>query len=134
MTAPYKKRAKSGWNTDKHESNRGERTYEPTDIEEQLSEESKLSPVQQKKKPNKSEKKVKPLISDLKWALKWARGKGLRSLIEQTDQSYFSSHRQSLYQRAKKALPTLREGVNNPELSNKVKKHIRELLEQVGDE
>lgn len=135
MTAPYKKRAKAGWSSDKDESNKAERAYEPDDIADQVSEKSLVSAVVTKKKPSKREKEIKKHINDLKWALKWARGKGLESLKEYKDgDAYFGSHKLELYRDAKKALPILREEVNKLDLPSKIKKHIRELLDQVGDE
>jgi hypothetical protein len=134
MTAPYKKRADT-WSRDKKESNKAERAYEPTDIEDQLAEESALAPAVKKKKPSKKEKELKSHISNLKWAIKWARNGSLDELKKSGGLGgIFDSHRQRLYQDAKKAIPILREEVNNPDLPSKLKKHIKELLDKVKEE
>lgn len=131
MTAPYKKRAKSGYNTDKTISNRSERKFEETEIKEQLSDETKVGPKPAKPKVSNFEKSIKKELSDLKWAIKGTRGLGLENLIKRNQGDYFSSHYHELYRRAKLAIPVLEKALDNPECSSKVKKLIKDLLQKV---
>lgn len=133
MTAPYKKRAKAGYNNDKEISNRSERTYEVKDIQSHLEETSKIKPLSKKKEP-KVDKDLLSHISNLKWALKSASGKELKYLIVRNEDGYFAHHYQSLYQRARVAIPILRAKLLENDLTNKVKKQVKELLDQVPNE
>lgn len=58
MTAPYKKRAKTGWNSDKEQSNKDERTFVKEEINELLtmdeSQELDKAPKKRKKKASKA--------------------------------------------------------------------------------
>lgn len=74
MTAPYKKRALSGWNHDKKQSNRDERQYEPVEIEDQTTEKSSVGKKTDKKKVSSREKKILSLLRSARWALKMAGG------------------------------------------------------------
>jgi hypothetical protein len=132
MTAPYKKRAKAGWNTDKTQSNRDERNYEPVDVAEQVAETSKLRKVTDKKKPSKLEREVKKALDDVKWALRWTTDGDIESLRNPPEamNQWSRNYRQELYQAAKKSLPKLHEYLKM-ELPNKLRKHILEVLEKV---
>jgi len=135
MTAPYKKRALSGWNHDKKQSNRDERQYEPNDIKDQTAEESKLLSTK-KKKPTKTDKNTTRAISNLRYALK--RGGGsLEALKEKANKlpsdSWSTGWYMRMYQDARKEIPYLRELLQNPETTSKIRRQLKELLDQVGD-
>ena len=135
MTAPYKKRALSGWNHDKKQSNRDERQYEPNDIKDQVAEESKVL-SKPKNKPTKTDKNITRSISNLRYALK--RGGGsLEALKEKANKlpsdSWSTGWYMRMYQEARVAIPELRELLQNPETKSKIRRQIQELLDQVGD-
>lgn len=132
MTAPYKKRAKSGYNTDKASSNRAERTYSEVEINSQLTHESKVGAKAAKQKISKIETELRPHISKLKRATNVSGGCGLEGLTKkaQNRDSFFSSYYNELYRDAKKAIPVLQEHQNHPDLPSKVKKLIKELLDK----
>jgi hypothetical protein len=130
MTAPYKKRAKAGWSSDKKESNRSERSYEEVEISEQVVETTKVG---SNKKPKLSwkERQVKNMLSDLKYAFKLSKG-NIEDLNKHTD-SWSGSWRQSYYQKCKKYLPMIKNTVKDEDLSNKVKKQMNEVLDCFGE-
>jgi len=65
MTAPYKKRAKSGWNHDKEQSNKDERAFEKREIDQLTNgvEDNKILPVD--KKPKKKPLKAKDVANKI---------------------------------------------------------------------
>lgn len=130
MTAPYKKRAKAGWNRDKAQSNRDERQYEAKDVEDHMAEETRRGPA--KKKLSYKEREVKAMISDIRWALKIARGKGLESLKQSGTEpdSWMRSYYQRYYQLAMRAIPKLKVVANDADLPSKVRRQIAEILEK----
>lgn len=131
MTAPYKKRAKAGYNTDKSISNKSERKFEDIEIKEQQSETTKVTPATEKAKTTKIEKDIKRHLSNLKWAVRNSKGMGLEQLRKKDPSSFMSHYHFELYRDAKIAIPVLQEALNHPELPSKVKKLIRELLDKV---
>lgn len=132
MTAPYKKRAKAGYNNDKSVSNRAERTYEPKDIKDHLETESKTRAAVKSKAP-KVDGKILSDITNLKWALKSSQGNGLESLkTKWKDDSFFSSHYNRLYRDATASIPYLRKALET-DIPSKIKKQIRELLAQLPE-
>ena len=130
MTAPYKKRAKAGYNNDKSTSNRAERSFESKEIQEQFQEVTKSGSLG-KKKNNKGSKEILRSIGDLKYALKLAAGHGLKTLTEAQGNDFYTRHYNIIYQKACLAIPYLKEKFNNADVDNKIKKQIKELLDQL---
>lgn len=133
MTAPYKKRAKAGWNSDKTLSNKSERRFEEVEIKEQLSNESKIQSASEKKPKSKIEESIKTHLSSMKWAIRSSKGLGLENLLTQSraqQGGYFAGHYSELYRSAKLAQPILEQALNDPELPSKIKKLIKELLQK----
>lgn len=133
MTAPYKKRAKAGWNSDKEVANRSERAYEEVDINDQVAETTKVG---SKKKPKLSwkEKEIKRMLQDLKYAHKLSKGNIEDLNYKESRDSWSNQIRQVYYQKVKKYLPRIKLVVNDEDISNKVKKHMREILDMYGEE
>lgn len=126
MTAPYKKRAKAGWNNDKAAANRSERIYEPKDVSEQLAEET---PHKAKKKPSRGEKKLLNMLRDVKWAIKFSRG-DIENLNVH-DGTWSGSMKQERYQLCKRAVPYFQEELKRDDLDNKLRRRIEEALERL---
>jgi hypothetical protein len=130
MTAPYKKRALAGWNHDKKQSNKDERKIEPKEVAEQLNE--TVKPQGKRTKKNSKEKKVQAMCRAVKWALK--RGDGRVDSLKfkaLREDGWFRSHYERMYQDCKNKLPQLKEMVDDQELSSKVRRQIREILDSV---
>ena len=133
MTAPYKKRAKAGWNNDKKLANKSERRFEENEIKEQLSNESKIQSSSEKKPKSKIEESIKEHLSSMKWAIRSSKGLGLENLLTQSRSQqggYFAGHYSDLYRRANIAKPILEQALLEPELPRKIKKLIKELLQK----
>jgi len=133
MTNPYKKRAKAGWNSDKKESNRAERNYEETDIDDQLAETTKVGAKTKKAKSSKEDKKLLSIVRDLRFCVKLSGG-DVESLSKASkNRDWFDSIRQSYYQKCRKGIPELKKALENKDLDKKVRKQIEEVLDKVGD-
>lgn len=128
MTAPYKKRAKAGWNRDKKQSNRDERAYEAVEVAEQALEETKHK--SKVKVLSSEEKAIKAKIRSIRWAVKLSRGNGIESLNRHGD-NWMDSLYQEYYQKAKKAIPELEKLLSDDRLSNKLRREIEEILSKV---
>ena len=133
MTNPYKKRAKAGWNSDKKESNRAERNYEETDIDDQLAETTKVGAKTKKAKSSKEDKKLLSIVRDLRFGIKFSGGN-----IENLNQAkiggdWYNRIRQSYYQKCKKGVPELKKALENKDLDKKVRKQIEEVLDKAGE-
>jgi hypothetical protein len=129
MTAPYKKRAKAGWSSDKKESNRSERAYEKTDVNDQVAETTKV--VNKKPKISWKEKQIKNMLRDLKYAYRLSKG-NIEDLKKYTD-SWSSNWRQGYYQKCKKYLPMIKLTANDEDVSNKIKKQMKEVIDMYGE-
>ena len=79
MTAPYKKRAKAGWNRDKEQSNKDERAFQKLEVDQLTNEteNNKILPIAKKlkKKPLKA-KDVLNKIHVTERKLEFFKGRG----------------------------------------------------------
>lgn len=103
MTAPYKKRAKSGWNNDKKQSNKDERAFEKRELEGLSSgiEENKLLPISKKKK--KKQLKAKDIANKIR---------DTERKIEFFSNGYFTDWCKGIVARYKRQLVDLQELYN----------------------
>jgi hypothetical protein len=90
MTAPYKKRAKSGWNHDKKQSNKDERAFEKREInlitlEEEFDEVSTRAMKKAKKKVLKA-KDIRNKIHSTERKLEFFKSEWCKSVINRYEQ------------------------------------------------
>lgn len=131
MTAPYKKRALAGWNHNKAQSNKDERQYETKDIKDQTTDTPSTKGTASNKKSLK-EKQVQRTIRSVSWALKRAGGKILNLKVKANQSDGWSkSWYVKMYQDCKDGIPELKLLVDDQELSSKIRRQIREVLDSV---
>jgi hypothetical protein len=141
MTAPYKKRALGGWNHDKKQSNKDERSYEAKDIKDQTTDipSTKGSPIKeinakykQINSKNNKEKQVQRTIRSVNWALKRCGGKVLNLKVKAAEvDGWLKSYYERLFKDCKNGIPELKKLVDDQELSSKIRRQIREVLDAV---
>lgn len=135
MTAPYKKRALSGWNHDKKQSNRDERQYEQVDIDEQTSETSSVSKKVNAKKHNKREKEISRALSTIRWALKMARGdiNALKArAVEESKNKSSWNYMTRYYNEVRLLSVKLDIWLKDENISPKLRRHIEEVKDKLG--
>lgn len=138
MTAPYKKRAKSGWSCGKgHKgsSNRAERSYDCVDIKDQQLEVSKVGAKSKvKHKNDKKEKEIARLLSNLRFCHRLlSRGTNTKIFqVESFDGDFMSGIRQQYYQEYKAGIPKLKEYLHM-NLKPKIRRQIEEVLTLFGE-
>jgi hypothetical protein len=130
MTSAYRKRAKGGWSKDKDVSNRKERSYEDSEIREQL--EENTGKVRKVVKKSYSDKEVTSLLSSLryiyKFALNHAHGDVENLKFPECSGEWFNKIRQEYYQDYKKKLPRLIKLLERDDLPKKIQRQIKEVL------
>ena len=125
MTAPYKKRAKKGWNCDRDQANRSERLYGNAEIKEQLRE---TDPTRRKAgKKSKKEKEILSLIRAIRFASKISLG-DIESLKSPRNEGIHGTFRKDFYQKARKAYEKLFPLKEDTEIHPKIRKQIAEVL------
>jgi len=137
MVAEYKKRAKKGWTVGKGEkrsSNKIERKYIQSDINDSVAEETKVGkPSEKKDKQTKEHKEILRLVRDVKFALRLSGGMIERLRIRRGNGDYFDSMNNEYYQKYKKNIPKLAEYLDQ-DLPAKLKRQIREILDAAGEQ